>query len=262
MTTPLEKWASGDAYEHFMGRWSSKLGSLFLNWLQPPAEARWLDIGCGTGALTRAISSHRRSKMVAGIDPSLDFLLYASHAAQSAKFANANALAQPFAANMFDLVVSGLALNFIPDPALALSESVRVTKPGGVVAAYVWDYAGKMEFLRYFWDAASALDPDAKPLHEGIRFPMCNPPLLTRLWLAAGLTDVAVHPLDAETVFDNFDHYWQPFTSGHFPAPQYALSLDAEKRQTLRDHLQRTIPVADDGSVRLIARAWAIRGRK
>jgi SAM-dependent methyltransferase len=261
MTTPPEKWASDDVYEHFMGRWSREVAPLFLRWLQPDLDSAWLDVGCGTGALTSAISLHGQVKRVVGIDPSFDFLLYAGHRNQTAKFASASALALPFADGLFDFVVSGLVLNFVPDPALALSEFVRIAKPnGGVVAAYVWDYAGKMEFLRYFWDVASALDSSAKLLHQGNRFPLCDPQLLTRLWQDSGLCDVSVYPLDVLTVFDDFDQYWQPFTSGDFPAPRYALSVSPEQREALRERLRQTIPVADDGSVRLVARAWAIRG--
>lgn len=176
--------------------------------------------------------------------------------------ATADASALPITDNTFDLCVSGLALNFVPEPEIALRELARVVKPGGVVAVYIWDYADKMEYLRYFWDAASDLDTKARSLHEGNRFPICNPQTLMELWSDSGLRDVVVHPLDARMMFDDFDSYWLSFTSGSFPAPQYALSLGTRERELLRDHLQKTIPAEDDGSIHLLARAWAVRGIK
>lgn len=262
MNMPSEKWASGDAYEHFMGRWSAEVAALFLDQLQPTADSAWLDVGCGTGALTRVISSHAQPRTTVGVDSSLDFARYASQRNQGATFQTASAAALPARADTFDFVVSGLALNFFPQPEQALRECVRVAKPGGIVAAYVWDYAGKMEFLRYFWDVALALDAEARPLHEGYRFPICQPDPLQQLWQGAGLHHVALHALDAVTIFDSFERYWQPFTFGNFPAPQYALSLDAERRQQLHDHLQADIPTETDGSIHLIARAWAVMGQK
>ncbi|MCC6617371.1 MAG: class I SAM-dependent methyltransferase [Anaerolineae bacterium] len=257
-----EKWASGDAYEHFMGRWSAEVASLFLDRLQPAAQSIWLDIGCGTGALTRVIASRVQSGLLVGVDSSFDFVRYAIQRNQGATFITASGAALPAADDRFDFVASGLALNFMPQPEQTLKEWVRVVKPGAIVAAYVWDYAGKMEFLRYFWDAAVALNSDAKPHHEGNRFPICQPDPLRQLWQGAGLQQVSLHPLDAVTRFESFESYWQPFTFGNFPAPQYALSLDDEHRKQLHDRLQSDIPTEKDGSIRLIARAWAVIGQK
>ncbi|MCA9910603.1 MAG: class I SAM-dependent methyltransferase [Anaerolineae bacterium] len=262
MNMPSENWASGDAYEQFMGRWSADVAALFLDHLQPAADSAWLDVGCGTGALTRMIAARVQPRRLVGVDSSLDFARYARQRNQGATFITASATALPAADDTFDFVVSGLALNFFPQPEQALREGVRVAKPGGIVAAYVWDYAGKMEFLRYFWDAALALDAGAKPLHEGHRFPICQPDPLQQLWQSAGLQHVSLHPLDAVTRFDSFEGYWQPFTFGNFPAPQYALSLDAARRQQLHDHLRASIPTERDGSIQLIARAWAVLGQK
>lgn len=262
MNAQSEKWAEGDAYEHFMGRWSSDVARLFVDWLPYAAHLSWLDVGCGTGALTRVITSHQQPKTVIGVDPSHDFLRYASQRVLNVRFEQAMAAALPFRNAAFDFIVSGLALNFMPRPELALREFVRVVKPGGIVGAYVWDYAGKMEFLRYFWDAASALNERANTLHEGQRFPICHPKPLQQVWQGAGLDEVTVVPLDVVIVFDDFDRYWQSFTSGRFPAPQYAQSLNDDRREALRARLHETIPTEKDGSLHLIARAWAVRGRK
>ncbi|MCB9454077.1 MAG: class I SAM-dependent methyltransferase [Anaerolineaceae bacterium] len=260
MQSPLEKWASGDTYEQFMGRWSRETAALFLDWLQPEVNSAWLDVGCGTGALTGVIASRAQANLLVGVDLSLDFVHYASRRIPDATFFNASALVLPVCAGQFDFVVSGLALNFLPQPAQALREWVRAARSGGVIAAYVWDYAGKMEFLRYFWDAAVELDSRARPQHEGQRFPTCQPDALNQLWQEAGLRHIRVQALDVVTIFNDFDSYWKPFTAGNFPAPQYLASLDDEGREHLHSLLLSALPIKEDGSIHLIARAWAVSG--
>ena len=158
-----------------------------------------------------------------------------------------------------DVVVSGLVLNFVPDQRAALAEMARVTGKGGTIAAYVWDYAGRMELMRFFWDAAVELDPDAANLDEGVRFPLCRPEGLEKLFAGAGLEGVQVTPIDIPTQFGNFDDYWQPFLGGQGPAPAYAMSLDEVARARLRDRIRERIPIAANGSISLTARAWATR---
>jgi hypothetical protein len=119
--------------------------------------------------------------------------------------------------------VSGLVLNFIPQPRQAVCEMVRAARSGGVVAAFVWDYAGKMQLMRHFWNAAAALDPAAIDLDEGRRFPLCRPAPLEELFQHADLRQVTVQALDVSTDFQDFDDYWLPF-SGQGPAPSYAMS--------------------------------------
>jgi hypothetical protein len=159
-----------------------------------------------------------------------------------------------------DIAVSGLALNFVPQPSLAVHEMTRTVRAGGTVAAYVWDYAGTMELMRYFWDAAGALDPAALALDEGRRFPLCRPDPLIELFTQAGLRDVQVRAIDVPTRFRDFDDYWSPFLGGQGPAPGYAMSLDEPRRDALRERLRASLPIAADGSIALIARAWAVRG--
>ena len=151
-------------------------------------------------------------------------------------------------------------MNFIPNQARAVIEMKRATRPGGVVAAYVWDYAGEMQMMRRFWDAAAALDPRAIPLDEGRRFPICHPGPLTNLFQSAALGGVAVRPIDIPTIFKDFDDYWRPFLGGQAPAPSYCISLSEDRRAALRDRIRATLPAGDDGSIHLIVRAWAVRG--
>jgi hypothetical protein len=158
------------------------------------------------------------------------------------------------------VVVSGLVLNFIPDLPAALSEMQRVCVPGGTVAAYVWDYADRMEIIRHFWDAAASLDPAAAQLHEGVRFPLCKPSALRAAFEQAGLADVDTTSLELAAGFADFEDYWQPFLGGQGPAPAYAMSLSQEKRTALRDALQARVSPAEGGRLVLNARAWAVRG--
>jgi SAM-dependent methyltransferase len=160
------------------------------------------------------------------------------------------------------VVVSALVLNFVPDPPAGLLEMRRTARPGGTVAAYVWDYAGGMELMTHFWDAAIEQAPAAGPLREELRFGMCRPDPLRELFVDAGLDDVAVDEIVVATVFADFDDYWSPFLGGQGPAPAYAMSLDAEDRWALREGLRARLPVEDDGSIRLTARAWAVRGSR
>jgi len=255
-------WASGDAYEPYVGRWSRLVASEFLAWLAVAPGRQWLDVGCGTGALTQTILAAANPAAVTGIDPSAGFLAFARRRVtdQRAEFRVADAQALLVPAASFDAVVSGLVLNFVPKPELAAAELARVARPQGVVAAYVWDYAGEMQMMRRFWDAAVALDPAARPLDEGVRFPLCKPEPLAQIFGAAGLRDVAVRAIDVPTVFRDFDDYWTPFLGGQAPAPGYNMSVSEEQRSALRERLRASLSSADDGSIRLIARAWAVRG--
>jgi SAM-dependent methyltransferase len=161
----------------------------------------------------------------------------------------------------FDRVVSGLVLNFLPDQRTAVEEMRLRTLRGGAVAAYVWDYAGGMEFLRVFWDEAVALDESARDLDEGSRFPMCRPGALESIFTDAGLREVSSSTIEISTRFESFDDYWRPFLGGTGPAPSYATSLSDEQRAELRSRLERRLaPAGKASAIELTARAWAVRG--
>lgn len=257
-----DEWVVGDAYEAYVGRWSRRVAVEFLRWLGVPAGRRWLDVGCGTGALTAAALAIANPSEAVGVDPSEGFLAKARARIDDARVTlrPGDAQALPLPDSHFDVVVSALALNFVPDPTRAVSEFARVLAPGGVAAAYVWDYAEAMAMLRIFWDAASSLDPAAAELDEGRRFPLCRPEPLRALWLGAGFDGVEVEAIDIPTTFANFDDYWTPFLGGQGPAPGYVMSLPDHQRAALRDQVRARLPVAPDGSISLTARAWAVRG--
>jgi SAM-dependent methyltransferase len=259
-----DTWAAGKLYEPYVGRWSRLVAKEFLAWIEVPPHCDWLDVGCGTGALSETILEMAQPRSVKGMDPSAGFIEHArAHITDPrASFDTADARSLPIESAQFDAAVAGLVLNFVPEPSRAVAEMMRVVRPPGVVAAYVWDYAGKMELMRYFWDAAVELDSAALELDEGPRFPLCRPGPLAELFTVAGLDEVQARPIDVRTRFRDFDDYWMPFLGGQGPAPGYAMSLSEERRSRLRDRIHASLPVAEDGSIDLIARAWAVRGRR
>jgi SAM-dependent methyltransferase len=194
MTEVRDTWAAGSAYEDFMGRWSRELASSFVSWLRIGRDVHWLDVGCGTGALTSAICAQAHPASVLGCDPAEPFIEFARGRSQDARasFVVAEAGALPRRADGYGSVTSLLAMNFLPDPEAAVREMRSIAAARGVVSACVWDYAGKMEFLRYFWDAVAAVDSGARALDEGVRFPLCRADALTHLFRSAGLATFAV----------------------------------------------------------------------
>lgn len=230
----------------------------FLDGLAVGPGRDWLDVGCGTGALTGAILDRCDPASVVGVEPSDGFLRAAAeNLGGRARLLRGSADALPLPDASIDVGVSGLVLNFVPDVQAALAEAVRVVRPGGIVAATVWDYGGGMEFLRCFWDAAVELDPAAAELDEAARFPLCRPEALEEAFAAAGLTGVTVLAIDVPTMFAGFDDYWSPFLGGQGPAPGYVAGLDAAARERLRDHLIGHLPIQADGTIPMVARAWA-----
>lgn len=262
---PPDRWQSGALYEPYVGRWSRLVARELLSWLAVPPGRDWIDVGCGTGALVETILALADARSVRGVDQSAGFVAHArAHVRdRRASFDVGDAQALPFDDASADAAVSGLVLNFVPDPARMVAEMGRVVRPGGIVGLYVWDYAGRMEMMRRFWDAAVSLDPAAADKAEPARFSaICDPDALATLFRTAGLAAVEVRAIDVPTVFRDFDDYWSPFLGGQAPAPAYAMSLDEARRAALRERLRATLPAGPDGAIRLIARAWATTGRR
>jgi SAM-dependent methyltransferase len=259
---PGDRWVTGDAYEAYMGRWSRPLARAFVAWLHPKPSANWLEFGCGTGALTSTICDLCEPASVVASDPSEPFIEHARKNLPDARvsFIAAGAEALPRRDGGFDVAVSGLVLNFLPDPEAAVASVRERLRSDGTVAAYVWDYAAGMEFLRLFWEEAVAVDPRAIALDEGRRFPLCEAPALASLFRAGGLIGVETHALEIPTDFTTFDDYWMPFLHGTGPAPGYVASLDPDQRDLLRGRLERRLQTGSDGRIPLRARAWAVRG--
>lgn len=256
-----DRWERGSPYEQYVGRWSRQVAPRFVSWLDLEPGLSWLDLGCGTGALSAAILDRCAPARVIAVDPSAGFLeTAAANLAGRAEVRQGSATAIPLADAEVDVVASALMLNFVSDPAAALAEMARVTRPGGCIAAYVWDYAGRMDLMRQFWNAAVELDPAAAAMDEGVRFPGSRREALLAQFTDAGLAQPIVAAIEITTPFADFDSYWQPFLGGQGPAPAYAMALTASARGRLRERLQQRVPARPDGSLGFSARAWAARG--
>lgn len=255
-----DTWERGSPYEQYIGRWSRKVAPAFLSWLDVAPGKVWLDVGCGTGALCAAIADRYAPARLVGVEPSEGFLKLATqHLAGRAELHIGSAASVPLQDAEVDAVVSGLVLNFVPDVPRALAEMRRVAKPGGLIAAYVWDYEDKMELIRHFWDAAVSIDAGARQLHEGVRFPICKPAALSSAFERAGMSSIEVTAIDVVADFASFEDYWLPFLGGQGPAPAYAMSLTEDLRSSLRAAVQARLPENPDNRVTLNARAWAVR---
>jgi SAM-dependent methyltransferase len=262
MTDVQDRWVAGSTYENFMGRWSRRLAPQFVPWLRIPRGVHWLDVGCGTGSLVQAICSQADPASVLACDPADSFIEFAREHCRDARasFVAAGVESLPRRSGGYGSVTSLLALNFFPDTEAAAQELRSVATPGGTVSACVWDYGDGMEFLRRFWDAASAVDSSARELDEGNRFPLCRPDALTALFRRGGLRDVRCEPIEIRTGFATFDDYWRPLLGGTGPAPSYVASLDADHRAMLARKLEETLRRGRSGTIALTARAWAVRG--
>jgi ubiquinone/menaquinone biosynthesis C-methylase UbiE len=256
-------WGASDAYERYMGRWSRRVAPVFTRWIDPTPGARWIDIGCGTGVLTSTILAGCEPSEVLGIDSSEVFLRSAiAHVSgPRVSFKQGDARTTGEADDSFDIAVSGLVLNFLPEKDVAIREMARVVRPGGVVALYVWDYAGHMQVMRMFFDAATAFDPKAAEYDDGVKAPICRPKPLMEILKRSGLHDVEVRGIDIPAAFDSFDDYWAPFLGGTGSAPKYFASLDDTARERLKQEVRRRLPTGPDGEILLSTRAWAAKGR-
>lgn len=262
MNSSDDKWVAGDAYEAYMGRWSRLVARGFVEWLHPEPAANWLEVGCGTGALTSTICDLCDPASVIACDPSRPFIEHARCNLSDARvsFLAAGADALPIRDGGFDVAVSGLVLNFLPDPGVAVASIRERLRKGGIVAGYVWDYSEGMQFLKLFWEEATALDSRAAALDEGKRFPLCRAAALDSLLRTTGFAQVKTHAVDILTHFTTFEDYWTPFLRGTGPAPSYVASLDLSGRDALRERLRRRLGTGGDKGVQLRARAWAVCG--
>jgi SAM-dependent methyltransferase len=251
-----------DAYERFMGRWSRRLAPLLIEFACVHERDSVLDVGSGTGALALTIADMIPTVRVTGVDPSSGYVRSAQERTSSDRvwFSVGDAQALEIPNGAFDKTLSLLVMNFIPDPAKALREMIRVTRPGGIVAVAVWDYGEGMQMLRAFWDEAVALDSTIAARDER-HMPLCRPGELSALWLANELQHIEEQPIAVELSFTSFDDYWRPFLGGQGPAGSYVASLSEARRAALEDKLRsRLLGAQQDGPFTLQARAWAVKG--
>jgi SAM-dependent methyltransferase len=263
---PTQLATAGEAYEPLTGRWSRLVAPRFLEWIDAGDNGRWLDVGCGTGALIQAILDVESPREVVGVDPSSTFIAYARRQIADARvrYEVGDARSLPVASNQYDAVVSGLVINVLPDAGQpgAAREMARAARRGGTVASYVWDYASGLAPRARFWAAAIAIEPAAAELDERSRYPICQPDQLERLWRAAGLHAVETGEIAILAEFQDFDDYWQPFLAGYGPASAFLLGLPESDRNGLRDHLRAELCPEADGPFALPMRALGVRGVK
>jgi len=255
--------ATGDGYELYMGRWSRLLVAPYAAFAGVKDGQHILDVGTGTGVVASTLESTLPRSKIDGVDPSAAFISYAKRSARSTRlrFEVGDAQALRYRDGSFDHAMALLVMNFVPDHRKALAEMKRVTRPGGIVSACVWDYGDGMESLRLFWDEAVALDPAAAPKHER-NMKLSRAGELAALWTDVDLDDVREAPLVIDQTFSSFDDYWTPFLKGTGPGGAYVASLSRERREQLEARLRRRLLGGhEDGRLTLKARAWCVRGR-
>jgi SAM-dependent methyltransferase len=249
-----------EAYDGHVGRYAPQLAAAFCDFagVRPPMRA--LDVGCGPGALTAELARRLGAANVSAAEPSEPFAKACRARVPGIEVVVAEAEVMPFADRAFDATFSQLVVNFIPDAEAGVREMLRVTRPGGMVAACVWDYAGEMTLLRAFWDAAREVEPELGAARdEGVVMPWCADGELAELWRSAGLKDVRFGALRVHAGYADFEDLWAPFPSGIAPSGAFCAALDDDGRAALKDAYRRRLGVGDE-PFELTARAWAVAG--
>ena len=252
------RFEDGAAYDVYMGRWSQLVGDAFLRWIDPPASARWLDVGCGNGAFTEIVAARAAPASLTGVDPSNAQLAYARKVPglARARFCQGDGMALPFRTHAFDAAVMPLVIFFLTDPSNGVAEMARVVRPGGIVSAYAWDMGGggfpyaplHVEMRAREIAVPSAPSPDAARMDS-----------LRHLWTTAGLDHVSVHEIVVERTFDSVDTYWTTVL-GAASVGRQLRGLTPEMQSALKDRLRARLAVDAQGRVQCQGRANAVRG--
>lgn len=243
-----------EAYDRFMGRYSALLSAPFADFAGVHPGQRALDVGCGPGALTAELVRRLGAEAVAAVDPSAPFVLAARERHPQVDVREAVAEDLPFPDSSFDIALAQLVVHFMSDPLVGLGEMLRVVRPGGIVAASVWDFAGEHSPLSVFWRAARAIDPDVR---DESMLAGAQEGGLNELFTAVGFQDVDETALEISVEHSDFDEWWTPYTGGVGPAGFYFSSLAPEEQEALQERCRTMLP---DGPLTLVSRAWAARG--
>lgn len=255
-------YAHPEGYERFMGRWSRRLAAAFADFIPLDGAARVLDVGAGTGSLSRAVADARPGALVVGVDPAVTYLAHGRRSVPNAnvRFVGGDALALPFPDGAFDATLALLCLHGVADAGRAVAEMRRVTRPGGCIAACEWDFRDGMTLLRLLSDAVVAVEASAEAGHAR-NTPLGGAGELGALWRASGLGRVEETALALTLDFASFDDLWEPVLAGPTPRTAYIAGLPAPQRAAVRAWLERHLPAGPGGGpFTLTARAWAVRG--
>jgi trans-aconitate methyltransferase len=259
--TANESWDDTAGYELYVGRWSRQLSADFIQWLRPKPGSTWLEIGCGTGALTSAILHGAKPAHVVAIDKSAAYLQQAQKELASANVTFVTGDVESVApTKRFDMISSGLVLNFLPHPAQSLRRLMHNLNPGGQLSSFVWDYAGHYQPMRYFWDAAGQIFETAAQYDAGIKFQICNPERLTSLFKSLGLTEIEVTNIERIATFDGFDDYWEPIAAAQGSVTEFMNTLSSGQKADLKETVRKRLPIAANGEIKLVLNALAIKG--
>jgi SAM-dependent methyltransferase len=252
--------SDGAAYERFLGRWTRRLARGVIEAVAPP-DGEALDVACGTGSLALELAATRK---VVGVDIAEPYIGYArERAPPNATFVTADACDLPFDDKRFAVAIAQLALNFVPDADAALAEMLRVVRPGGVVAAAVWDFRGGLVYQRLFWDSAAGIDPAAAEARDRLfSAPLALPDGLPTLFRAGGVAAVESRSVTIRMDYADFADYWDPLLGGQGPVGTYVARLSADMRERIRGQVRSAyLSGAADGPRSLAASAWVVRGR-
>ena len=249
------------AYDQLVGRYSPALGRELIHFAGVEAGQRVLDVGCGTGLLTAELATVVGDGNVCAIDPSEPFVQATRARVPGSAVEVGGAEDIPFSDGAFDVALAQLVVNFMADAGAGVREMRRVVRPGGTVAACVWDYRGEMTLLRTFWDAARATDRGSGALDEGVRMGYSDPESLSALWADQQLRSVVTTELRPSVRYTDFDELWNPFLAGVAPTGVYVATLDDAGQDALRDEFFRRLG-SPTGSFELSARAWAVVGTR
>lgn len=253
---------AADDYERYMGRWSRAIGVTFLDWLEAPKQATWLDVGCGTGAFSELIVTQTAPHAVTGVDPAPAQIDYARRHIKGPTFRVGDALALPFAAGEFDIVVSALVLHFLPDRLKGFAEMQRVAKPGALVAGYTWQRGAGLPGGAPYTPMIDALRTIGVDAERSPTVPEGSPDGLRSTLTQARFHDIEVRTIEATQTFRDFDDYWSAQTPSFAPVAKSVLALGDSDRDALRAVLHNTLPTTSDGAIRYPATAVAFKARR
>jgi ubiquinone/menaquinone biosynthesis C-methylase UbiE len=260
MSAPMIRFDDGAVYERMMGKWSGLVGNAFIDWLSPPPNLRWVDIGCGNGAFTQLLAERCAPAAIDGVDPSAGQLAFARErmATPIAQFRQGDAMALPYANGTFDAAVMALVVFFIPEPPRGIAEMARVVRPGGLAAAYVWDIVsggGPLEAVAIQMREMGFALPRAPSAEAS------TPEGLRGLWVRAGFVDIDAHVVRARRTFADFEDYWSTTIAAPNLAPKLTTMTPADVSQ-LKSRVRQQVPVEVGGRITIEVRANAIVGRR